>query len=156
MEVNAQPDLVDGILPDAVPEALDHVAIPVRDAERARGFYRDVVGLKVHPTKPNWLLIDGHGAVNVLELPDREPGSERYPAAHLAFRVASLEAVRDRLLATGLVPWQNALDWSHRDITDTTTSLDWGIGTLFVLDPDGNGVEFIELGRGIFALHARD
>ena len=154
MPVNTQVH-VDGVPADGAPLSLDHVAVVVADADRSRRFYVDVLGFVAHPTKPNWLLIDGHGAVNVLELPDREPRSERYPPAHLAIRVASLEAVRDRLLAAGLVPWQNALDWSSRDITDATTSLDWGIGTLFVLDPDGNGVEFMQAGRGIFAEHLR-
>ena len=154
MQMKTQAD-VDGVTPDATPLSLDHAAVVVQDAERARRFYVDVLGLEAHPTKPNWLLIDGHGAVNVLELRDRAPRTERYPPAHFALRVASLEAVRDRLLAAGLVPWQNALDWSSRDITDATSSLDWGIGTLFVLDPDGNGVEFIQAGRGIFAEHVR-
>jgi catechol 2,3-dioxygenase-like lactoylglutathione lyase family enzyme len=156
MESRAQSELVDGVSNSAVGESLHHVAIVVQDSPRATRFYVDVLGFRVHPTKPNWLLLDGHGAVHLIERPDREQGSERYPAAHLALRVASLEAVRDRLLAAGLTPWQNGLDWTNRDILDTSASLDWGIGTLFVLDPGGNAVEFIEPGRGIFALHARD
>ena len=157
MHSKAQPHLPDAAVASSVAaESLHHVAIVVRDSEEATRFYVEVLGLTVHPTKPNWLLLDGHGAVHLIELREREPGSERYPTAHLALRVASLEAVRDRLLAAGLTPWQNGLDWSHRDVADPGVSLDWGIGTLFVLDPDGHAVEFIEAGRGIFAVHARD
>jgi catechol 2,3-dioxygenase-like lactoylglutathione lyase family enzyme len=156
MESNGQSQPLDGVASSAVAESLHHVAIVIQDSDQATRFYVDVLGFRAHPTKPNWLLLDGHGAVHLIELPERERGSERYPMAHLALRVASLEAARDRLLEAGRTPWQNGLDWTHRDISDTSVSLDWGIGTLFVLDPDGNAVELIEPGRGIFALHARD
>ena len=35
------------------------------------------------------------------------------------------------------------------DVTSSNDPLDFGIGTLFVDDPDGNAVEFLQPGRGI-------
>jgi len=155
MDSNAQAEAGRSEATSVAVEELDHIAINVSDLERAADFYVRVIGLTRHPTKSNWFLIGGHGAINVLPLPNFEPMTERYPTAHLAFRVKSLEATRDALLAAGLVPWQNSLQWENRDVTDDTTSLDWGLGTLFVRDPDGNGIEFIQAGRGIFAQHPR-
>jgi len=37
-----------------------------------------------------------------------------------------------------------------KPIDSPEAPLDFGIGTLFVYDPDGNLVEFIQLGSGIF------
>jgi catechol 2,3-dioxygenase-like lactoylglutathione lyase family enzyme len=132
------------------------VAVVVADLTRATRFYTDAIGLVRHGTKPNWLLCPGGGAVHLIEWSGHEPDPDRHPQAHLALAVACLEAARDRLFAAGLVPWQNGLDWSHRDVADGSASLDWGIGTLFVRDPDGNAIELVEPGRGIFAAHARD
>ena len=151
MESNVQADSATSV----TVEELDHVAINVHDLERAADFYVRVIGLERHATKPNWFLIGGHGAINVLPVLKGDDPTERYPTAHLAFRVKSLEETRDALLAAGVVPWQNSLQWESRDIVDDSESLDWGIGTLFVRDPDGNGVEFIQAGRGIFAQHPR-
>jgi catechol 2,3-dioxygenase-like lactoylglutathione lyase family enzyme len=38
----------------------------------------------------------------------------------------------------------------HRPIGSTDRPLDFGIGTIFVRDPDGNLIEFVEKDRGIF------
>lgn len=154
MESNAQAQTGQGE-ETVVVEELDHVAINVRDLERSADFYTRVVGLKRHPTKSNWFLIGNHGAINVLPVLEGDDPTELYPTAHLAFRVESLEATRDAVLAAGVVPWQNSLQWESRDITDDAASLDWGIGTLFIRDPDGNAIEFIQAGRGIFAEHPR-
>jgi catechol 2,3-dioxygenase-like lactoylglutathione lyase family enzyme len=133
-------------------QAPHHVAILVADLERATRFYVDVLGMSVHATRANWLMVGGQPALHLIEVPARDVGP-RYPMEHVALRVASLETVRAQLLAHGLTPWQNGLDWSQRDITDESSSLDWGLGTLFVRDPDGNAIEFVQDGRGIFAQH---
>jgi hypothetical protein len=36
-------------------------------------------------------------------------------------------------------------------VTDVHDSMEYGLGTLFVDDPDCNVVEFIDVNRGIFA-----
>jgi catechol 2,3-dioxygenase-like lactoylglutathione lyase family enzyme len=79
MESKAQSQLVDGVASSAVAESLHHVAIVVQDSDQATRFYVDLLGFSVHPTKPNWLLLDQHAAVHLIELPEREQRSERYP-----------------------------------------------------------------------------
>ena len=57
-----------------------------------------------------------------------------------------------RLLDKGYRPFQSELDASKRkDITSAADPLDFGIGTVFVIDPAGNVVEFVQRDFGIFA-----
>jgi catechol 2,3-dioxygenase-like lactoylglutathione lyase family enzyme len=138
------------------PSRLHHVAVVTRDIAAARRFYVDLVGLTPHPTKPNWLLSDESGAVHLLERPDlalEQSSADRL--AHLALQVDSLERICERLLAAGIVPFQHDLQYRRREITGSDFDLDWGLGTLFALDPDGHAVEFVEPERGIFGEHAR-
>ena len=66
--------------------------------------------------------------------------------------VARLEEIAGLLLAHGLRPYQLTVDQAHRrDITSADEPLDFGIGTIFVEDPDGNTVEFLQRDRGITA-----
>jgi hypothetical protein len=56
------------------------------------------------------------------------------------------------LLTHGLRPYQLTVDQARRrDITSADEPLDFGIGTIFVEDPDGNTVEFLQPDRGITA-----
>ena len=61
------------------------------------------------------------------------------------------EAAR-HLLACGLRPYQVTVDQAQRhDVVSPDDPLAFGIGTLFVDDPDGNTVEFLQRDRGITA-----
>jgi catechol 2,3-dioxygenase-like lactoylglutathione lyase family enzyme len=66
--------------------------------------------------------------------------------------VERLESILAILLEAGLSPFQANLKGEQRPIVSRDQPLDFGIGTIFVHDPDGNIVEFVERGRGIFAL----
>ena len=58
----------------------------------------------------------------------------------------------EALLAHGFEPFQTGLSAHERkQVTSAQEPLDYGIGTVFVLDPGGNVVEFIQRNRGIFA-----
>jgi catechol 2,3-dioxygenase-like lactoylglutathione lyase family enzyme len=140
----------------AGPLSLHHVCVIVSDVDAARSWYATHLGLSVHPTKPNWLLCGRHGAVHLLPRPPWGAYAPPRSGAHLAIHVEALEPVRDRLLAAGLRPYQQAFDWSIREIESREDVLDWGLGTLFVDDPDGNTIEFVQAQRGIFAEHRRD
>jgi catechol 2,3-dioxygenase-like lactoylglutathione lyase family enzyme len=64
--------------------------------------------------------------------------------------VQSLESVVMLLLQHGLRPYQVPVDQAARHpILSADDPLTFGIGTVFVEDPDGNSVEFVQAGRGI-------
>lgn len=131
---------------------IDHVGVRVADMERAKQFYTGVLGLLPRPERPNWLGLDQGFPVHLMPAMVAEPAGAMEPARHFALRVDRLEEVVRLLLAHGLAPFQATADQQqHRRITSPDDALDFGIGTVFVQDPDGNVVEFIEHGRGVFA-----
>ncbi|HEY0438525.1 MAG TPA: VOC family protein [Xanthobacteraceae bacterium] len=130
---------------------LDHVGVRVADVERAKRFYVDVLGLQPRPERPNWLGLDQGFPVHLMQSTTNEPRAAMEPARHFALRVDRLEDVVALLLAHGLRPFQATADQKqHRDLTSPDDALDFGIGTVFVEDPDGNVVEFVQHGRGVF------
>lgn len=117
--------------------ALHHVSMIVADTARALAFYRDVLGLRVDPARPDlgypgaWLDL-GAQQIHLLELPNPDPVAGR-PAhggrdRHCAFTIGDLDALRQRL------------DAAHIRYTLSRS----GRRALFVRDPDGNALEFIE------------
>ena len=46
--------------------------------------------------------------------------------------------------------FQTGFDGSEKDVADRDDAMDFGTGSLFVQDPDGNLIEFLQLGHGIF------
>lgn len=131
---------------------VDHVGVRVTDMERAKRFYTRVLGLEPRPERPNWLGLDQGFPVHLMPASRDELPGPMEPARHFALRVDGLESVVGLLLAHGLAPFQATADQKHhRAITSADDPLDFGIGTVFVQDPDGNVVEFIEHGRGVFA-----
>ncbi len=68
-------------------------------------------------------------------------------------QVADLPSVVATLLDAGERPYQLSLNPAEgrRDVASPQQDLDFGIGTIFCNDPDGNVVEFVDVTRGIFA-----
>ncbi len=112
-------------------------------------FYRDTLGMQVHPTKDNWLGT-GHGFSLHLTPTDR-PLAPRDPSRHIAFQVENLNDCCRHLLAKGLRPYQMSLTMEVFWLSDSEGPLDQGIGTIFLEDPEGNTLEFVERHRGLFA-----
>jgi glyoxylase I family protein len=117
--------------------AIHHVSVIVADTARALAFYRDVLGLRVDPARPDlgypgaWLGV-GDQQIHLLELPNPDPVSDR-PAhggrdRHAALTIVGIDALKQSLDDAG-VPY--TLSRSGRR-------------ALFCRDPDGNGLEFIE------------
>ncbi len=115
----------------------DHVSMVVADTERALGFYRDILELKVADNRPNlafagaWLIITEQQQIHLLEVPNPDPlqrpehgGRDR----HAAFRVNALDKIQMRL--------------EEYDIAYTMSKS--GRKALFCRDFDGNTLEFIE------------
>lgn len=118
-------------------DGMHHVSLIVADTERALGFYRDRLGLKVDPGRPDlgfpgaWLWVGAH-QIHLLELPNPDPTDGR-PAhggrdRHLAVTVPDLDAIIAALDAGGI---------------DYSVSRS-GRRALFVRDPDANALELIE------------
>jgi glyoxylase I family protein len=114
-----------------------HASVLVADTQRALGFYRDVLGLRVLPERPDlgypgaWLAV-GDQQLHLLELPNPDPVEGR--PAH---------GGRDRHTAIYLRdvgPLQAALDRAGISYTLSRS----GRAALFCRDPDGNALEFIE------------
>ncbi len=114
-----------------------HVSVIVSDTERALGFYRDLLGLRVDESRPDlgyagaWLGV-GEQQIHLLELPNPDP-SEGRPAhggrdRHVAFSVRGLDALARALEDAGVA------------VTRSRS----GRAAIFCRDPDGNAVELIE------------
>lgn len=133
--------------------SLDHVGIRVRDMSAATEFYCGLLDLRVNERKPNWLSLPDGRMIHLMPATDRSRDGNDIGdlARHCAFRVDNLEEAVTTLLAKGLRPFQVELGAGGRrkDLVDAD-DLSFGIGTVFVSDPDGNVLEFVDIGRGIF------
>jgi glyoxylase I family protein len=120
---------------------IDHVSFPVRDLERALGFYRDTLGLVPIP-RPDFGALGGAwlaaGAlqVHLIVTPDgadvgRPPGDVNPVAAHTAFAIDDYDATKAMLEATGV----------------SVLGLGAAQGQMWVQDPDGHVIELIVSGR---------
>ena len=133
---------------------LNHIGIRSLDRARTEQFYVGVLGLKPHPTKTNWLRTeDGELDVHIMPGTDRSNDGNDHAdlARHLALETNDLEGVVDDLIAAGLKPFQSDITGKNlKDLSDSS-DLSYGIGTVFVWDPDNNLVEFVDKKRGILA-----
>ena len=128
--------------------SLNHVGL-----EKATRFYIDLLGLEAFEKKPNWLRLPDGRMVHLMPATDKSNDGNDVGdlARHLALQVNSLEEVVATLIAEGLRPFQVELgmDGGRKELLDSS-DLSFGIGTVFVSDPDGNIVEFVDVDRGIF------
>ena len=122
-------------------ERIGHCAVRVRDVERAKKFYIDVLGFQFMEQDPDHggvfmsLTGDGHTIdVSPVNDPDNAQGpvqgSDRVGVAHIAFKVGSYQALKDAyqtLQANGVEVARMIDHVSQRSI--------------YFIDPDGNGLE---------------
>lgn len=117
--------------------SVHHVSLCVGDLEASLGFYRDLLGL-VPLERPDFgfpgAWLDAGGTqLHLIVAPEGIPGLGTPPeklnplANHLAFRIEDLAATRERLQTAGL----EVLGDGSR-------------GQMWVQDPSGHIVEFIE------------
>lgn len=138
---------------DMTIKAINHIGVRVRDMEAAAEFYTGVFGFKAPPNKPNWLSVGNGQMLHMMPATDQSDAGRDVGdlARHFAFEVDSLETVVSLLLAHGLKPFPAALDQTQRRNLTDISDLTFGTGTVFVTDPDGNLMEFVDTSRGIFA-----
>ncbi|GAA0282103.1 hypothetical protein GCM10009127_24310 [Alteraurantiacibacter aestuarii] len=126
------------------------MALSVADMEAVTAFYVDVLDFEVVKDAPlgdamhfRWLK-NGTQGIELVRMANSQPGPERgAPPAHLEVRgpgqlmmeVADIEATKAQLLAKGVTP--------DVDITDLTAAL--GIKVMFVIDPEGNLIELVQV-----------
>jgi catechol-2,3-dioxygenase len=118
-----------------VPTQLGHIALRVRDVNRAVAFYRDVLGLSVRSAGRVAFLgarPDASHEIALFPLPEgaEGPDPDRVGMYHMAWEMASfaeLEALHRRLQASG----SRIVGYSD------------GQCNVMFLDPDGNELEAI-------------
>lgn len=117
---------------------IHHISVVVSDIKIALAFYCDVLGLSVNDSRPDigypgaWLDIGGQ-QIHLLELDSVDPRSGRPEHVgrdrHTAFYLDDIKALIRRL--------------EQANIAYTTSCS--GRKAIFCRDPDGNGLEFIQL-----------
>jgi catechol 2,3-dioxygenase len=119
------------------PKHLGHVNLYVRNAERARQFYEDVLGLHCYHYRPGWAAFmsadkDKSHEVALMQLGDDAPLQQRGQVGlnHLAFMMESLDDLKE---AYGRLKEKNV---KIDRIVDHGLSLG-----IYFRDPDGNGLE---------------
>lgn len=118
---------------------LHHVSVVVADTRRSLAFYCGVLGLEQASYRPQlgfpgaWINLNGQ-QIHLLELPNPDSVSERPEHVgrdrHFALLVSDLKPFSEALSAAGV-----AVRFSRS-----------GRRALFCRDPDGNGVELIDVG----------
>ena len=118
---------------------IHHASVVVADSQRALGFYLDILGMQLDPSRPDlgfpgaWLKV-GEQQIHLLEVknPDTVEGRPAHAGRdrHTALQVRGLDELEQRLENAG-TPYTR----SHS-----------GRKAIFCRDPDGNGIEFVEVG----------
>jgi catechol 2,3-dioxygenase-like lactoylglutathione lyase family enzyme len=133
-------------------QQINHVGIVVRDRVAAERFYVDILGFEPLTERPWWLRVNDRSTIHLIHLEKAEADdSLRRRYQHFALQVEDLRAVLEVLLEGGVRVFQVDFQGNEQVLTATEEAIDFGVGSLFVHDPDGNLVEFMQLGHGIFA-----
>jgi glyoxylase I family protein len=122
---------------------LDHVVLRVADAERSIAFYRDVLGCTVEKRRDDLGLVHlraGATLIDLVPLAGRlgamggaGPGREGRNVDHFALRIEPFDeaAIRHHLAQHGLAA----------DPVATRFGAEGDGPSVYLVDPDGNGVE---------------
>ena len=118
---------------------IHHASVVVADSRRALGFYVDILGMQLDPSRPDlgfhgaWLRV-GDQQIHLLEVknPDAVEGRPSHAGRdrHTALHVRGLDELEQRLEIAG-IPYTRSRS---------------GRNAVFCRDPDGNGIEFVEIG----------
>jgi catechol 2,3-dioxygenase-like lactoylglutathione lyase family enzyme len=132
-------------------ESINHVCLVVKNLEAAKRFYCDTLGFSVHHKVSSWLILNQKSTLHLVNIPEAEVDNSLYhEIQHFALQVPSLRGVLRELLAAGAPVFQMDFEGQERAVSTVEDPLDFGLGTIFTRDPDGNLVEFLQLSHGIF------
>lgn len=131
--------------------AVNHICLVVKNREASERFYVDGLGLKRHERIPSWFYLTRSTTLHLVEISEAASDASAYRTVqHFALEVSDLRAVLKMTLFNHLSPFQMDIRRSAKRIVSADDPLNFGTGTLFVYDPDGNLIEFIQLGKGSF------
>lgn len=137
-------------------KSINHVCLVVRNRTAADAFYVDTLGFKPHHKIASWLVLNNTSTLHLVHIPEAKDAGDLYhEVQHFALEVDDLREILGILLDAGKEPFQMDFEGKEQKITDRSDSLSFGLGTLFVHDPDRNLVEFLQEGRGIFTRDMR-
>lgn len=117
-------------------ERIHHVNLVVRDLERARKFYSDVLQLS-EIERP--LL----GTIGIwYAIGDRQLHLSEHPKAE-TLRTGGIDT-RDGHFAIWVKSYKNAIDWLREQgiVYETKPNSATGFSQIWITDPDGNVIEF--------------
>ncbi|NOZ51554.1 MAG: glyoxalase [Gammaproteobacteria bacterium] len=118
--------------------SIPHVGVIVDDTEQSLLFYRDILGLRVDVSRPDlgypgaWLNV-GKQQIHLMEIPNPDPVAGR---PH--------HGGRDRHIALTITDINALVDCLGTHNINYTRSVS-GRNAVFLRDPDGNALEFIQL-----------
>ncbi len=137
--------------------SINHVCLVVQNKEAADAFYSGVLGLRPHHKVKSWLVLNAASTLHLVAIPKSDPkdASPHRTVQHFALQVADLQNLLRTLLAAGQQPFQMDNSMKEHALTDSGDPLTFGTGTVFIRDPDGNLIEFIEEGKGLFSIEMR-
>jgi catechol 2,3-dioxygenase-like lactoylglutathione lyase family enzyme len=132
-------------------EAVNHVCVVVKDMAAAEDFYIGVLGLKRHHRIKSWLLLNEVSTLHLVHIPEATVDTSLYhEIQHFALQVPDLRGVVRHLFGKEREMFQMDFEGVEKSIDAAEAPLDHGLGTVFTRDPDGNLIEFLQLGQGIF------
>jgi len=117
---------------------IHHASLIIANTDKSLAFYCDSLGLTQDLSRPNlgypgaWLNVGGE-QIHLLELPNPDPTENR-----------PVHGGRDRHIAFSVVDLKQVIEQLNKiDVVYTLSKS--GRQALFCRDPDGNGLEFIEI-----------
>ncbi|HVJ85074.1 MAG TPA: VOC family protein [Caulifigura sp.] len=130
-------------------EPIQHFGLVVTDLKRAEEFYTSVLGLPRHPRRRDCLILNETRVLRLI--PSSDPAAQE--PKHRSYRYIALQASDSRAVLHILprsrpAAVETAVPSPGTPPASDQDPLDFGDGSLLVRDPDGNLVEFLELGHG--------
>jgi methylmalonyl-CoA/ethylmalonyl-CoA epimerase len=133
MDEVAAPPSSSALPPATVADRIAQIAVPVHDIDRAKAFYRDVLGLAFLFEFPGLAFFDIGGVRLMLSIPEEEFD---HPASIIYYRVADLDAAYARI---------HALDIEFiREPHLVARMPDHELWMAFLRDPAGNTLALME------------
>lgn len=130
--------------------AVNHVCVIATNLAKTGEFLKNMMGCTQHPAMDSWFRIPGQGTtVHVIDLEDAVVPIDEdlfHYYRHTAFEVSDLKEICTRALEHGYLAFQMDVEGEEQIIERPGASLDFGLKTVFVRDPDGNLWEFVQRG----------